>query len=129
MPQALECLSDGIVIIHLAVVFQKHKPIDQVVCQDFKLAVGLIPLFILIVFLNIGSVALIVIIDEFKEKLLSLLGWVGSLPELVDLFWLDNVGFVFQKPELGSRLLDFFLLAFHLIGWYFVSHILYSKLI
>ena len=66
LPEAIKGLRNSVVIRHLAVMLQKHKPIDHIVSEYLQFTVRLIPLFIFIIFLNISAMGLIVIIDVLK---------------------------------------------------------------
>ena len=65
-PEALKGLRDSFIIRHLAVVLQKHEPVNEIVSEYLQLPIRLIPLFILIIFLNISAIGLVVVIDVLK---------------------------------------------------------------
>ena len=66
LPEAIKGLRDSVIICHLAVVLQKHEPVNEIVSEYLQFTIRLIPLFILIIFLNISAIGLVVVIDVLK---------------------------------------------------------------
>jgi len=66
LPEAIKGLRNSVIIRHLAVVLQKHEPVNEIVSEYLQFPIRLIPLFILIIFLNISAIGLVVVIDVLK---------------------------------------------------------------